>query len=94
MYSGSKTPMKTIKSGVHLVPSAPAVFMSVVEFSAFESVPTEDDENGSSDATSNVDEDVDWGAAQKRNVRLVNVRKQASIIELLDMLDESFLGMC
>jgi hypothetical protein len=27
-------------------------------------------------------------------VRLVNVRKQASIIELLDMLDESFLGMC
>ena len=37
---------------------------------------------------------VDWGAAQKRNVRLVNVRKQASIIELLDMLDESFLGMC
>jgi hypothetical protein len=47
---------------------------------------------------SNVDEDVDRGAAQKRNVRLVNVRtgKQAtrSIIELLDMLDESFLGMC
>jgi hypothetical protein len=93
-YSVCKTPMKAIKSGVHLMPSAPAVFMSVVEFSAFESVPTEDDENGSSDATSNVDEDVDWGAAQKRNVRLVNVRKQASIIELLDMLDESFLGMC
>ena len=38
-------------------------------------------------------DDEEYGA-NSRKVRLENVRKQVSIIELLDMLDHSFVGMC
>jgi preprotein translocase subunit YajC len=79
------------EAGIQLQPGAPSVFMKLVELDIFESVPV--DKEDSVSATIGAADDEEYGA-NSRKVRLENVRKQVSIIELLDMLDHSFVGMC
>ena len=79
------------EAGIQLQPGAPSVFMKLVELDVFESVPV--DKEDSVSATIGAADDEEYGA-NSRKVRLENVRKQVSIIELLDMLDHSFVGMC
>ena len=79
------------EAGIQLQPGAPSVFMKLVELDIFESVPV--DKEDSVSATVGAADDEEYGA-NSRKVRLENVRKQVSIIELLDMLDHSFVGMC
>ena len=79
------------EAGIQLQPGAPSVFMKLVELDVFESVPV--DKEDSVSATIGAADDEEYGA-NSRKVRLENVRKKVSIIELLDMLDHSFVGMC
>ena len=79
------------QAGIQLRPGAPSVFMKLVELDIFESVPV--DKHVSVSDTVGEADDEEYGA-QSRKVRLENVRKEVSIIELLDMLDHSFVGMC
>ena len=79
------------QAGIQLRPGAPSVFMKLVELDIFESVPV--DKHASVSDTVGAADDEEYGA-HSRKVRLENVRKEVSIIELLDMLDHSFIGMC
>ena len=65
--------------------------MKLVELDIFESVPV--DKHDTVPDTVGEADDEEYGA-HSRKVRLENVRKEVSIIELLDMLDHSFVGMC
>ena len=79
------------QAGIQLQPGAPSVFMKLVELDIFESVPV--DKHDTVPDTVGEADDEEYGA-HSRKVRLENVRKEVSIIELLDMLDHSFVGMC
>jgi hypothetical protein len=62
--------------------------MKLVELDIFESVPV--DKHASVSDTVGAADDEEYGA-HSRKVRLESVRKEVSIIELLDMLDHSFV---